>query len=644
MLSREHLTKLMNEFLQDINLEKCHEFEPYLLKKIKETLSLSQWSLEHFLAIAVPLQTQCTLIDRLKEKRVVPSDYTPYIVSNETEPQSCGLYLLTEIPSSNNIPSVKNSIYVLVQDTNDSLPSGLYFIDKRFNETYISQLTFLKNKGMNLFVEMFYQDVKAESFYNIGDLSIDQLNKVTLLTGHTLIEKGRIYFQKKNQEIKYFVKQPAGEVVSDVITKQDIGNESKESFTDKDITYNFSEIMHITFRRGHAHLNIHNSGSYSFHHSRQNKPGDIDQVVKELLNDYDNILSEFRLRKNIIESNCAMSPMEWLEQCYGTDYTIKKYDANALPIGNEYSFHAPKIMETMILAHHFKLDIEKVLAEEDIKEASRCKIEKASEILSVDRENVVSECQKRGIGIYLKKGNFKIERSASIPIKIEYINSNRKITYDYCHKGLVRLLDGTLDHFYENDLISCRNNESYRMIWLQPSLSQLVHGITASCILLRPSESINLNECIFIEEELRNCDAVTIQDSSQDISRDIWLKVAEQLHHISDKMQRGNRIDSSVQAIRLILDAVKKVRKEFDPFKMPGSVQDFFDFCKSLPKGERIFSFSKTTFRKYCTGITGIKSTPIALCKWGEKAKPDGGYWENLMPNIRSYTVTKLVC
>jgi len=204
------------------------------------------------------------------------------------------------------------------------------------------------------------------------------------------------------------------------------------------------------------------------------------------------ILSGFRSRDNAIQANYAMSPMQWIEQCYGTDYTIRKYDVNARPIGNDYTFNVPKVMETIILASHYQLDIEKVLGGEEIKDGNRYKIERASEILGVSRENVISECQKKGIGVYLKRGKFKIERYASSPLKIEYINTNRKVSYDYCHKGLVRLLDGTLDHFYEDDVIRCKNNESYRMVFLQPSLSQLVHGITVSHILLRQNDAIDL--------------------------------------------------------------------------------------------------------------------------------------------------------
>jgi len=495
MLNRKNLEKLLSNITKNIGA--IHEFENTLWSILKNTVSMPLWSLEHFLCLVIPMQAQCTLIDRLQGKKIIPHGYTGYIVSNDTGVDEAELCVMSTVPTLNNIPQGKNNIYALVQEASGMRPSGLYFIDKRFKKTYVSPLTFSSSEVLlNLTKKLFPES--SNNFYSgIKKLSREQLSEVTLTTGHSQIEKGRIYLQTNKSSLKYTLRLPSGEIITDTISNVVLG--INQPFNDDQLGKLWPEIMRVTFRRGHTHLT---QNSYEIHHGLINKPEDLGLVVKEILSDYDKTLEYFKSLKHISQLDFSMPPVKWLEQCHSADNTIGKYDINSRPIGHKYKFNVPLLMETIILAQHFQLDVEKVIDENEALDGNRCKIEKAAEILNVDIENVISECQKKGLGVYLKKGKFKIDRYAGNPIKIENINQNRKISYDYCYKGLVQLLDGSLDYFYEDDIIKCKDNDSYRMVNLQPSLGQLIQGITASHILLRRNESIERSDCIFIQEEL----------------------------------------------------------------------------------------------------------------------------------------------
>ena len=495
MLNRNKLVELLTNVKK--NLCVIHEFENTLWSVLKDTVSMPNWPLEHFLCLAIPLQSQCTLIERLQGKKIIPHGYTGYIVSSDAGVDDAELCVMPTVPTLNNIPSGKNNIYVLVQEVSGMPPSGLYFIDKRFKKMYVSPLIFSSNEGLlNLTKKLFPES--SNSFYSdIKKLSREQLNEVTLTTGHSQIEKGRIYLQSNKSSLKYTLKLPSGKIVTDTISNVVLG--INHPFNEDQLGKLWSEIMRVTFRRGHTHLA---QNGYEIHHSLINKPEDLESVIKEILSDYDEAFEYFKSIKHISQFDFSISPVNWLEQCHGAENTIGKYDVNSRPIGHKYRFNIPLLMETIILAQHFQLDVEKVINENGVLDGNRCKIEKAAEILNVDVENVISECQKKGLGVYLKKGKFKIDRYASNPIKIENIYQYKKTSYDYCYKGLVRLLDGSLDYFYENDIIKCKADDPYRMVNLQPSLGQLIQGITMSHILLRRNESIERADCIFIQEEL----------------------------------------------------------------------------------------------------------------------------------------------
>lgn len=500
MLNRKNLEELLSNVTKNIGV--IHEFENTLWSILKNTVSMPLWSLEHFLCLAVPLQLQCTLIDRLKGKRIIPSGYTGYIVSNDIQVNNIELCVMSTVPTPNNIPPGKKNIYVLVQEASGMRPSGFYFIDKRIKKTYVSPVILSNEMLLHLTKRLFPKSQK--NFYSdIKKLSHEQLSEITLITGHNQIEKGKIYLQTNQHLLRYTLRLSSGKMKTGTISNDELDISINQPFNDDQLRKLWPEIMRIIFRRGHTHLT--QNGGYDIHYGLINKPEDLDLVVEEILSDYDKTFEYLKSLTHISQFDFSMPPVKWLEQCYGADHTIGKYDINSRPIGYKYKFNIPPLMETIILAQYFQLNVEKVKNENGVLDGNRCRIEKAAEILNVDIENVISECQKKGLGVYLKKGKFKINRYAGNPIKIENINQNRKTSYDYCYKGLVRLLDGSLDYFYEDDVIKCKDNDSYRMVNLQPSLGELIQGIIVSHILLRRNESIERGECIFIEEELRAC-------------------------------------------------------------------------------------------------------------------------------------------
>jgi hypothetical protein len=491
MLTRNKLTNVIK------NLCVIHEFENILWATLKDTVSMPNWPLEHFLCLAIPLQSQCTLIERLQGKKIIPHGYTGYIVSNDVGVDDAELCVMSTAPTLNNIPAGTNNIYVLVQEAPGIYPSGLYFIDKRFNKIYVSPLNFLSHEGLRKVTNKLFPESSNNVYSDIKRLSSEQLSEVTLATGHSQIQKGRIYFQSDKSSVKYTLKLPSEEIITDTVSNAVLG--INQLFDENQLSKVWPEIMRVTFQRGHTHLA---QNGYEIHHGLINKPEDLEAVIKEIFSDYDEAFEYFKSLKHLSKFDFSMPPVKWLEQCHSAENTIGKYDINLRPIGHKYKFNMPRSMETIILAQHFQLDVEKVMNENGVLDGTRCKIEKAAEILNVDVENVISECQKKGLGVYLQKGKFKIDRYAANPITVESINQNRKISYDYCYKGLVRLLDGTLDYFYEDDVIKCKDNDSYKMVNLQPSLGQLIQGITASHIMLRRNELIVRDDCFFIQEEL----------------------------------------------------------------------------------------------------------------------------------------------
>ena len=482
--------------------EKIHKFEEMLCSVLKDTVSMPEWSLEHFLCMAIPLQSQCTLMERLKEKRIFPHGYTGYIIGNDVPISEAEFRVMSAIPSVNNMPSGKKNVYALVQEAPGASPSGLYFIEKRFKTIYIVPLTFLPNKDMSCLTLKLFPKSKDNVYSHIKDLSFEQLNEISLSTGHKQIEKGRIYIQSEESFLKYTLKVNSEEIITDKISKDELTISINEPLDNKKLNIIWPEIMGITFRRGHTQINLHGQSSYEIHYRSVNRPEDLKSVIGEMLYDYDETLEHFRSLVNISQFDFSMPPIKWLEQCHCGKNTIGKYVINSRPMDHKYRFNMPLLMKTIILSHHFQLDAEKVMNQNGVLDSNRCKIIKAAEILNVDVENVISECQKKGLGVYLQKGKFKIDSYTASPITVENINQNRKTSYDYCYKGLVRLLDGSVDYFYEDDVIKCKDNDSYRMVNLQPSLGQLIQGITVSHILLRRNESIVRDDCFFIQEEL----------------------------------------------------------------------------------------------------------------------------------------------
>jgi hypothetical protein len=108
-------------------------------------------------------------------------------------------------------------------------------------------------------------------------------------------------------------------------------------------------------------------------------------------------------------------------------------------------------------------------------------------------------------------------------------------------------------------------------------------------------------------------------------------------------MQKGNKMQLVDDAISQVLETVKKITSDFDPMTMPGTVEDFYKFCLSLPHGSKIFPPSKMSFGKYCKRtIKKSKEKQPPLCAWINNPTPNNEFWEKLKPNHKSYVVNQM--
>lgn len=144
------------------------------------------------------------------------------------------------------------------------------------------------------------------------------------------------------------------------------------------------------------------------------------------------------------------------------------------------------------------------------------------------------------------------------------------------------------------------------------------------------------NQCLVQREE-------TEEGKKDQELKKLWQDVLEKLHKISASMQKGNKMQLVDDAISLILDTVKKINSDFDPMIMPGTVEDFYKFCLSLPHGNKIFPSSKMSFGKYCKRtIKKVKNKQPPLCAWINNPTPNNEFWEKLKPNHKSYVVKQM--
>lgn len=169
-------------------------------------------------------------------------------------------------------------------------------------------------------------------------------------------------------------------------------------------------------------------------------------------------------------------------------------------------------------------------------------------------------------------------------------------------------------------------------------------------ILVGGYEKVN-NEIDVTEQPVdAGVEEAIIEKNSQkpvtaDVKQKIWQEVFVKLHHISGSMKKGNKMRLVDEAILLVLDAVKKIHPDFDPMKMPGTVEDFLIFCLDMPCGNKIFPIKKGSFGKYCrrTLDSNNKNKIPPLCRWPNSPTPNRHFWQELKPGIKSYTVNHKV-
>lgn|SRR3990167_2639772 len=125
----------------------------------------------------------------------------------------------------------------------------------------------------------------------------------------------------------------------------------------------------------------------------------------------------------------------------------------------------------------------------------------------------------------------------------------------------------------------------------------------------------------------------------------IWQESFASLHQIAGSIQKGNKMQLADNAIALVLNAIKKIQPDFDPMKMPGTVEDFHKFCLAMPDGNKIFPNQKESFGKYCRRTISKRQRQQKmppLCGWENPPTPNSQFWDSLKPSVKSYTVNRM--
>jgi hypothetical protein len=238
------------------------------------------------------------------------------------------------------------------------------------------------------------------------------------------------------------------------------------------------------------------------HYKVLNTPDDVKQVAGEILDDFDSTVKLFESSITAGKITRLAPPVQWLELAQQTEAMTLGTSDNSRQLIGKNNLFIPTIIEKIIFYAYYNLDIE--TASDGVLLAPRCRAQDAARILGVNKDNLIIECLKNNYGVYIKKDLFKLKRFCGYPMTRSKIEFNAKTSYNYFHSGLVRLLDGVLDHFISGESISCAQGQAYKIVHLQPSLSECAARITAMNLELMPRQKIEIDDLIFIVDELNH--------------------------------------------------------------------------------------------------------------------------------------------
>lgn len=634
MLNRNLLVNYLNEFKDDFAklplFNAIQGFEEKILLSLEMTACMSGWTLEHLLCLALSFQAGCNLHDRLQGKRLIPYEYVFRLVDENVSILDCDLVFMDTAPTLSNLPKGNNNAYVLVNPTING-EVKLYFIDRRFDPTSILSVQLLPEFSGD--VKKFLNSIVSSNsnlYPNSCILNSAQCDYISKKTNHNFISPKSIYIKKEENKLLYVVRSDMDIIIKGELTEIDLHYQLNKPFTEKLLNLLCGKFLDILYKRGHIHLQKMQS-NYTMHYKNLNKPEDIDQVISDLLNDYDETLHCLEKSMKITRDEC-LPPLNIVNLCSTKEPTIGIYDIHSQLIGTKTFLVIHQQILTFLYSFYCRLETKKVLEQAKNIEGTRCKIRRAAEKLQLDEVAVINECRRRNIGVYLREGDYKIRYFLNRRSPLEEIKEKQKNGYDYPYEGLVRLSNDALACFMKSDVIKCQNDEHFKFLNLQLPLSQLVNGIGHGQIELRSGQQISIESCLFIEEELNpSSNFIANQNFKEEINNsEIWNKVESELYILSKNIQKGNKIESARMGVQIILNAIRKIDPKFHPMEMPGSVKNFHDFCLSMNDGKKIFPMDRNTFNRYCKGTISKKLKP--LCAWSNppKSKMD---WSKFYPN-----------
>ena len=266
----------------------------------------------------------------------------------------------------------------------------------------------------------------------------------------------------------------------------------------------------------------------------------------------------------------------------------------------------PSWLSWIIRCSHYKLD--PTVAKQGVFPVLRLDINEAAQYLGISPNRIIETClMEKSIGVYLKKGQFKIRKfitSNGQGLSRNFINETSNPQYLYHYKGLVRLEkssnlypDKTLEKIYEGSDIEVAQGESYTIVPLQSSLTEFVQGIS-QVIELRKGQKITVNDFIFVQNELR--DHKHMPEEMDDVPLALRKFVTEHMKH--SKILKPKQLWMYLQKI---------IESNTDRCEVITEISDWEDLDAKISYKTSVNTDEKNISKKRFQNLVGeIKKTP----------------------------------
>jgi len=317
-----------------------------------------------------------------------------------------------------------------------------------------------------------------------------------------------------------------------------------------------------------------------------------------------------------------------------------------------------------IISSHYQLD-EKIVFEKkrrpltyNLKDAAGFLQEKLGYAVSEIRV-LEYAVEPNSFGTYIGSGKYSFkEKDDYVPRLVSDVELAKESgiiepDYEYPHDGLIRLKKAeirdrhslvsklTVEHLRDGGKILLNRD---KFLLRQLSLSEYILGheymgfIDSNEQLLE----ITTSDLLFVEEELlefvdkQQKDVSTIEKPTVNATHmKISASLQKQIKGLINKGRQGQQMQLRANVLDVIIDAVKTLDKDFSPAKMPGTPQEFKDFCDRLTSKD-FFARHIPTFRVQCKKHLNKFLTVSRKhhCKWGRPPITNKEYWDEISKKL----------